>query len=159
MSEVPIRDKILTSTWAIKNNSNGTYRARINGRGYEQIEGQNYDESSIHAPVTNDCSVRIIMVLVLMERWYGQIVDVKGAFLNGHLDHEKEKMYMHLPEGFKRYYPTNVYLLLMKALHGTKQAAMVFWKELLKCMRDMKYQRSGSGPYMYFRWFDLGLVV
>ena len=99
------------------------------------------------------------MVLALMASWYGQLVDVKGAFLNGHLDDEKEKMYMHVPEGFKRYYPANVYLLLMKALHGTKQAAMVFWKELLKCMRDMRYQRSGADLCMYFRWFDLGLVV
>ena len=65
-SEVPVRSKVLTSTWAMKKKSNGTYRARINGRGYEQIEGQHYDGSSIHAPVTNDCSVRIIMVLALM---------------------------------------------------------------------------------------------
>ena len=86
-------------------------------------------------------------------------MDVKAAFLNGHLDQEKEKMYLEIPEGFERFYPTNVYLLLLKALHGTKQAAMVFWKELLKCMRDMKYQRSGADPCMYFRWFDKGLVV
>ena len=143
----------------MKKKSNGTYRARINGRGYEQIEGQHYDGSSIHAPVTNDCSVRIIMVLVLMASWFGQIVDVKAAFLNDHLDQEKEKMYLEIPEGFERFYPTNVYLLLLKALQGTKQAAMVFWKELLKCMRDMKYQRSGADPCMYFRWFDTGLVV
>ena len=99
------------------------------------------------------------MVLALMASWYGQIVDVKGAFLNRHLDHEKENMYMHVPEGFKKYYPTNVYLLLKKALHGTKQAAMIFWKELLKCMRDMRYQRNGADPCMYFRWCDSGLVV
>ena len=84
---------------------------------------------------------------------------VKGEFLNENLDQEKEKMHMDMPEGFKRYYPTNIYLLLMKALHGTNQAAMVFWKELLKCMRDTKYQRSGIDPCMYFRWFDLGLLV
>ena len=106
MSDVPVRAKILTSTWAMKKKSNGTYRVRINGRGYYQIDGQHNDESSIHAPVTNDCSVRIFMVLALMTSWYGQLVDVKGVFLNGHLDHEKEKIYMHVPESFKRYYPT-----------------------------------------------------
>jgi len=43
------------------------------------------------------------MELVLMASWKGQIVDVKGLFLRGHLDHEKEKVYIHVPEGFKRY--------------------------------------------------------
>ena len=33
-SDVPVKAKILTSTWAMKKKSNGTYRARINGRGY-----------------------------------------------------------------------------------------------------------------------------
>ena len=78
-------------------------------------------------------------------------MDVKAEFVNGHLDQEKEKMYLEIPEGFDRFYPTNVYLLLLKALHGTKQATMVFWKELLKCMRDMKYQRSSADSCMYFR--------
>ena len=34
-SEVPVRSKGLTSTWAMKKKSNGTYRARINERSYE----------------------------------------------------------------------------------------------------------------------------
>ena len=123
---MPAGAKVLTSTWAMKKKSNGTFRARINGRGYEQIDGQHYDGSSIHAPVTNDCSVRIVMVLALMARWHGHIVDVKGGFLNGHLDHEKEKMYLGIPEGFERFYPARVILLLLKAIHGTKQAAMDF---------------------------------
>ena len=126
MSDVPVKAKILTLTWAMKKKSNGTYRARINGRGYEQIEGQHYAESSIHTLVTNDYSVRIVMILAVMASLYGKIVDAKGAFLNEHLDHEKEKVYTHMPKGFKRYYLTNVYLLLMKALHGIKQAAMFF---------------------------------
>ena len=47
-------DKILTTTWAMKKKANGTYCARVNARGYEQVEGLHYDSSSTAAPVTND---------------------------------------------------------------------------------------------------------
>ena len=36
-ASVPPRSKILTSTWTMKKKANGTYRAHLNMRGYEQI--------------------------------------------------------------------------------------------------------------------------
>jgi hypothetical protein len=38
-SEVPVGAKVLTSTWAMKKKANGTFRARLNGRGFEQVTG------------------------------------------------------------------------------------------------------------------------
>jgi hypothetical protein len=35
---------------------------------------------------------------------------------------------MYIPEGFEKWYPSNVVLLLTKTLYGLKQAAMQFWK-------------------------------
>ena len=90
----------------------------------------------------------------------GRIVsDVKGAFLKGDLDTNKERMFMHVPKGFEKHYPGSVYLLLLKAIYGTKQAAIIFWKELLKCMKSMGYKRNGADPCLYFRWTTVGLVV
>ena len=86
--------------------------------------------SSIISPVTNDVSVRIVFVLALMAGWIGRISDVKGAFLKGDLDIDKEKMYLHVPEGFEELYGYDELLQLLKALYGTKQAAMAFWREL-----------------------------
>ena len=184
-SEVPSEAKVLTSTWAMKKKSNGTLRARLNARGYEQVDGEHYDGTSIHAPVTNDTTVRIVMVLGIMAAWTSQIVDVQGAFLNGNLE---ETMYMEVPQGFEKQYQSEnekaqneenirnmsskvkkkgkakygleyIVLLLLKAIYGTKQAAMAFWKELLECMRDMKYDRSGADPCMYYKWTTDGLII
>ena len=81
LSDLPEGTKILSSTWAIKKKANGTCHARVVARGSEQIEGLHYDGASITAPVTNDMSIRIIMVLALMAGRASKIVDVKGAFL------------------------------------------------------------------------------
>jgi hypothetical protein len=60
--DVPPNSKILTSTWAMKKKANGKYRARINARGYEQVDGIHYDDTTKSAPVTNDITIRILFI-------------------------------------------------------------------------------------------------
>jgi hypothetical protein len=67
----------VTSTWAMKKKSNGTYTARLKAIGYEQIDVPHYDSSSISSHVTNDATIRKIMVLVIIFKWSAQLVDVK----------------------------------------------------------------------------------
>eukprot|EP00957_Ditylum_brightwellii_P165130 12572661-Ditylum_brightwellii.AAC.1 len=158
LNELPEGTKILTTTLACKLKSNRRKRARLNARGYEQVDGIHYDGSSIHAPVTNDTFVHTVMVLALMAGWTGLINNVQGAFLKGTLDQETEKMPMKVPQGFEHHYEKNVVLWLLMAIYGTKQAAMAFWRELLRCMRHMGCKRSGADPCLYFKWTDAGLV-
>ena len=140
--------KILTSTWAMKKKANGVRRARLNGRGYEQVDGIHYDSSSIHAPVTNDVTVRIVLTLALMAGWLGQLIDVDGAFLYGRL---RELLFMKVLQGFKKYYEDNDVLLLGKSIYGTKQAASTFWTDLVKCMKDMGHKRNKVSPCLYYK--------
>jgi hypothetical protein len=35
-------DKILTTTWAMKKKASGIFRARVNARGYKQVDGIRY---------------------------------------------------------------------------------------------------------------------
>eukprot|EP00957_Ditylum_brightwellii_P130290 9938581-Ditylum_brightwellii.AAC.1 len=107
LSDLPKDTKILTTTWACKLKSNSRKRERLNAHGYEQVDGIHYDESSIHAPVTNETSVRTVMVLALMAGWTGLINDVQGAFLKGKLDPENEKMAMKVPQGFEHHHKKN----------------------------------------------------
>ena len=65
-------------------------------RGFEQREGEHYDGSSIASPVTNDVTIRVIMVIMIMAGWIGTLVDVKGAILNGHSDN-REVIYAKFP--------------------------------------------------------------
>eukprot|EP00957_Ditylum_brightwellii_P125939 9600912-Ditylum_brightwellii.AAC.1 len=68
-------------------------------------------------------------------------------------------MAIKVPQAFEKYYPDNVVLWLLMAIYGTKQAAMSFWQELLKCMRHMGNKRSGTDPCLYFKWTTFGLIV
>ena len=100
LKDVPAGAKVITSTWAMKKKANGTYRARLNVRGFQQVEGVHYDAADIASPVTNDMSIRIVMVLTLMAGWIAKVVDVKGSFLHGGFNEGTEPVYMAVPEVF-----------------------------------------------------------
>ena len=88
--DIPAAAKILSSTWAMKKKANGQFRARIVARGYEQIDGQHYNSHDIASPVTNDMTIRIIMILMIMAGWCGEILDVKGALLHGKFENREK---------------------------------------------------------------------
>ena len=70
-------------------------------------------------------SVCIVLVLALMAGWIVQISDVKGAFLKGDFDTNKDKIEMKVPK-VDNFYPDGVVLQFLKAIYGTKQSAMRF---------------------------------
>ena len=157
-NNVPKGAKVLTSTWAMKKKANGKYRARLNARGYEQKDGEHYDEHDKFAPVVNEITVNIAMVLSLMAGWAIKVLDVKGAFLHGKFE-KGRTLYMEVPQGFKSYYENDSVLKLKKTLYGTIQAAKRFWIELLKVFRELKYKKSEADPCLYFKWTLTGLII
>ena len=78
--------KVLTTTWAMKKKSSGKFRARMNVRGFEQDNGEHYDEDDKAAPVVNDITIRVALVLMLMAGYYANLLDEIGAFLDGRFE-------------------------------------------------------------------------
>ena len=156
--KVPKEAKIITSTWAMKKKSNGTFRARLNARGFEQVDGIHYDEDTKASPVVSDTTIRIVLILAIMAKWHLEVLDVKGAFLHGEFE-EGEEIYMEVPQGFEKYYPENSVILLLKTLYGLKQAALAFWRKLVMAFAFIHFKRSKADPCLYFAWTKFGLVL
>lgn len=66
---------------------------------------------------------------------------------------------MKVPEGFEKHCSENVVLLLLRALHGSKQNAHLFWKQLLMAFKDVGHQRCKADPCLCCLWTSLGLVL
>eukprot|EP00957_Ditylum_brightwellii_P165712 12615256-Ditylum_brightwellii.AAC.2 len=75
--------KVLTSTWAMKPKASGSKHMRLNARGYKQVGRLHYSRHDLSAPVVNDMTIRIVMILTIMAAWTAELLDVQGAFLNG----------------------------------------------------------------------------
>ena len=78
---MPPDAKIISSTWAMKKKSDGTHRAIVNARGFEQEDGGHYIKDDVSAPVVYYITIRIVFILIIMATWWAYLLDVKGAFL------------------------------------------------------------------------------
>ena len=113
IKDIPEWATVLTTKWAMKKKSNGTLRARMVARGFEQIDGEHYDEHDKSSPVVSEITIRIVFVIMLMAGYWAEIIDVCGAFLLGNFKPE-HKMYIEIPQGFEKFYPPGIVLLLNK---------------------------------------------
>ena len=157
--DLPRWVKELSSVWNLKLKANGTYRARLTMRGYEQIPGIHYDPAWVSAPVTSAVTVRVVLVLLLMMNGYAHIVDVCSAFLLGLFDNE-ERIYASVPQGWEDKFPPSVVLLLLKTVYGLKQAANCFYRLLVSIMTVLTYKKSFADPCLYHQWDDqYGLLI
>jgi len=151
-SEVPADIEPLTSTWAFKKKSTGNRRGRLNAHGFKQKEGKHYKKDSISSPVTNEVTIRIVLVIILVLRLLAGVLDVKGAFLQGEFDKDEADIYMHVPDGLEDHYGDNVLLKLLAPIYGLKNASMAFYKKLKRCMNKIGCTRSLADPCLYFTW-------
>jgi hypothetical protein len=97
------------------------------------------------------------MVLAIMAGWSMKLLDIKGAFLIGKPEAKAEPVYTKVPKGFEGFYPKNVLLMMIKLLYGRHEAAVAFWKELVKALSNIGYKKSKADPCTYFKWGPKGL--
>jgi len=143
----------------MKLKSNGTRRGRLNARRYKQVDGSHYASDSIAAPVTNPITMRIALMLYCMNRtWILAIIDVEGAFLQGHFVNGEE-LYIEVPDGFHEWYEGDMVLHMNVPLYGTKQAAHCFFKTFALRIKHMTYKQSKADPCLYFAWKGGEMVV
>lgn len=84
--------------WVFKIKKNGTYRARLVAKGYNQIARVEFQYS--FALVTNKLTLRLFLITMLKRELYCKIADVQTAFLHGNLEKE---LFLTLPDGYKEY--------------------------------------------------------
>ena len=130
--DVPTDRRLIGNKWVFKINRCGRFRAQLCGLGYTQIPGIDFTEN--HAPVVNDVTYRILLLLKIMFNWEAELLDVETAFLNGYLE---EQIYMKIPKGAKE---VNLYeyineeedcLELNKCIYGTVQSARQWYKRFV----------------------------
>jgi len=125
--------------------------------GYSQIPG--VDFSNNYAPVGNDMTFRIVMVLRLMFGFHAVLLDVETAFLYGKLE---EEIYMEIPSGYKEVYQDpgkGTVLKLQMAMYGLVQAARQWFKCLSDVLISLGFKPCESDPCLMYRVNENGLCI
>nr|GEU58107.1 ribonuclease H-like domain-containing protein [Tanacetum cinerariifolium] len=114
---------IVRSMWLYKHKYNvdaslSRYKARLVASGRSQQQGIDCDET--FSPVVKPAIIQTVLSLVVSREWPIHQLDVKNAFLHGHLT---ETVYMHQPRGFTDSAHSDYVCLMQKSLYGLKQAS------------------------------------
>ena len=64
--DLPEGPKVITSTWACKKNRSSTYHGQLNARGFKQVTGKHFNSLSTAAPVMNNTTIRIVLIIMLL---------------------------------------------------------------------------------------------
>jgi len=149
----PQGHSIIGTRWVFRNklNKEGKVirnKARLVAEGYNQQEGNEYDET--FAPVARLEAIRILLAYASHKNIKLFQMDVKCDFLNGILN---EEVYVHQRPGFENTDKPNHVFKLTKALYGLKQAPRA-WYERLSTFLIMKKISRGKIDITLFRKDD-----
>ena len=121
--DLPNDRKAIGSKWIFKRKLNASgnvekYKARLVAKGYTQREGVHFVET--FSPVAKFTYIRIIAALTAYFDLELHQMDVKIAFLNGHLE---EEIYMSQPDGFVEKENQGKVCKLNRSIYGLRQAS------------------------------------
>ena len=169
ISEVPPGTKILDSVWAMKRKRDimtrkvCKYKARLNVHGGQQEFGVNYFQTC--SPVVNWFSIRMIMLLSLLNNWSTKQIDFALAYPQVEIECD---LHMKLPHGFETTAGNNKshVLKLKRNLHGQRQAGKIWYDHLVAGLKKIGYVQSKvdecvfyKGKTIFFCCVDDGVFV
>ncbi|GKD64373.1 retrotransposon protein, putative, ty1-copia subclass [Tanacetum coccineum] len=145
----PSNGNTVGSKWLFKKKTDmdgavHTFKARLVAKGFTQTYGVDYEET--FSPVAD---IRAIWILIAITTFYDYEIwqmDVKTAFLNGHLF---EEVYMVQPEGFVN--PKYPVCKLKCSIYGFKQAPRQCNKRFNDEIKKIRFQQNRDEPCVYLK--------
>ena len=123
--------------------------------GGKQKFGINYFET--YSPVVNWFSIRLMLVLSILNKWHTRQVDFIQAYPQADIEYD---LYMELPKGIQTKHgdgKTHV-LKLLKNLYGQKQAGRVWSQHLSQGLKDIGFEPSNVDECVFYRGKVIFLV-
>ncbi|KAD6795333.1 hypothetical protein E3N88_06229 [Mikania micrantha] len=149
--DLPPNCKTVGSKWVFmkKTDMDGnvhTFKARLVAKSFTQTQGIDYEET--FSPVAMLKSIRILIAISAYYDYEIWQMDVKTAFLNGHLI---EDVYMAQPEGFVDPKNPNKVCKLKKSIYGLKQAYRSWNLRFDEKIKEFGFLKNEDEPCVYMK--------
>ena len=129
-------------------------KARLVAKGYNQQEGIDFDET--YAPVARLEAIRLLLAFACYMDFKLFQMDVKSAFLNGHLS---ENIFVEQPPGFENHSHIDYVYKLNKALYGLKQAPRAWYERLSKFLIENHFVRESVDTTLFIKRKNQDILV
>ena len=146
---IPSGRHCVKSKWVFDVKRTGLFKVRLVACGYSQIPGVDFTES--YAPVINDVSWRILLIVKMLMKYHAMIMDVETAFLYGDLD---EEVYMIC----KEVHENDEALHLLHSIYGLVQAARQYFLKFKDKLKKIGFEGGYPDPCLMMRKNEKGIV-
>ena len=85
-SKIPKSSRCVKSKWVLKMKRDGRFRAHLVACGYSKVPRIDFVEN--FSPVINDVTLKLLLMLLLINGLKAKVIDVETAFLYGDLEEE-----------------------------------------------------------------------
>ncbi|GKE64311.1 ribonuclease H-like domain-containing protein [Tanacetum coccineum] len=145
----PATVNVVRSMWLFKHkfNADGSlskYKARLVANRRSQQQGIDCDEK--FSPVVKPATIHTVLSLAVSRDWPIHQLDVKNAFLHGHLS---ETVYMHQPPGFVDPNKPNYVCHLQRSLYGLKQHPRAWFQRFASYATRVGFQHSKTDSSLF----------
>ncbi|GJZ34533.1 retrotransposon protein, putative, ty1-copia subclass [Tanacetum coccineum] len=123
-----------------------TFEARLEVKGYTQTYDVNYEETL--SPFVDIRAIRILLAIAVFYDYEIWQMDVKTAFLNGHLN---EDIYMVQPEGFVDPKHPKKVCKLQRSIYGLNQASRSWNKRFDVEIKKISFTQNPDEPCVYHK--------
>ncbi|GJZ51588.1 retrotransposon protein, putative, ty1-copia subclass [Tanacetum coccineum] len=149
--DLPPNGRTVRSKWIFKKNTDidgnvHTIKARLVANGYTQTYRVDYGET--FSPVADIRAIRILLAIAAFYDYEIWQMDVKTAFLNGHLS---EDVYMVQPEVFVDPIIPAKYAKLQHSIYRLKQASKRWNKRFDMEIKKIGFTQNPDEPYVYLK--------
>ncbi len=138
-SQMPKDRSCIKCKWVFDIKRDGRFRARLVACGFTSIPG--VDFTSTYAPVLNDITWRILIILEILKNLDSKIIVVETAFLLGDLE---EGIYMEVPPGYEK--GEDKVMNLLKSVYGLTQATRKYYKMFIKALKKIGFTGGVADP-------------
>ena len=120
--------------------------------GYSQIDGEDYTEN--YTPVINDITWRVLLIVMLLKKYDGKIINIEVAFLHGKLE---EEIYMDCPLGLE-VAKEDECVRLLHTIYGLVQSSRLLWKKLVNVLKNMIFKGGYPNPCLMWIKNYMGMI-
>uniref|UniRef100_A0A8R7VAY3 Reverse transcriptase Ty1/copia-type domain-containing protein n=1 Tax=Triticum urartu TaxID=4572 RepID=A0A8R7VAY3_TRIUA len=145
----PAGANVVTGKWIFRHKfhpdgSLARYKARWVLHGFTQQAGVDYGET--FSPVVKPATIRAVLSIAADKSWPIHQLDVKNAFLHGHL---AETVYCHQPSGFIDSAKSSHVCRLNRSLYGLKQAPRAWFSRFTTYPRTLGFTASRTDSSLF----------